>query len=236
MGSAGGAAFQKSQAGFLEASYNLPDVPGRGIHKRMLAQVYSLIPRLNADLQKLELFIRWAAGPVIAGIKSASLIRIPHPGLDRAWKIWGAGVCVSMGIEALPLRESPLGTLALLFRRRRLMRKTMTGVSARYLGSLNYPVASGLDPCLSCLKGRFEQPGRFPHEVGVFLGYPLEDVIAFSSGKPSPYACHGYWKVYHRPERAQRAFARMDAARLRLVREYLLCNEDGLPYTSLGNP
>ncbi|MDR2029450.1 MAG: DUF3793 family protein [Treponema sp.] len=211
-------------------------VPGQRADKRILAQVYSLIPRLDGDLQRLEAFIRWAAGPAIAGIKSASLIRIPCPGLSRAWKIWGTGLCASMGVHALSLREGPLGILALLFRRRRLMRKTMTGAPARYLRSLDYPVASGLDPCLAYLKGRFGQPGCFPHEVGVFLGYPLEDVIAFRAGKPSPYACHGYWKVYHRPERAQRAFAYMDAARLRLVREYLPCNEDGLPLTSLGNP
>jgi hypothetical protein len=215
---------------------NFPGTAERGIHKRMLAQVHSLIPHLYAGPQRLEAFIRWAAGPAIVGIKSASLIRIPRPSLDRAWRIQGAGICASMGIQALSLRESPLGILALLFRRRRLTRKVMTGASAGYLRSLDYPVTSGLDSCLSHLKSRFEQRGCFPHEVGVFLGYPLEDVIAFSAGKSSPYACHGYWKVYHRPERAARTFAHMDAARLKLVREFLPCNEDGLPYTSLGNP
>jgi hypothetical protein len=47
------------------------------------------------------------------------------------------------------------------------------------------------------------------------------DVIGFCSGKPSPYGCRGYWQVYHRPERAQRTFAWMDAARLKLTEEFL---------------
>jgi hypothetical protein len=82
---------------------------------------------------------------------------------------------------------------------------------------MDYPAGSGLGGYLSFLKKRFAEPG-FPHEVGVFLGYPLEDVISFSAGKSGPCVCCGYWKVYHRPEKAERTFVYMDAARLYTLR------------------
>jgi hypothetical protein len=110
-------------------------------------------------------------------------------------------------------------------------------------------VEFGLGVCLDYLKSRFSDPGGFPHEVGIFLGYPLEDVISFSAGKSSPYTCHGYWKVYFRPEKAERTFAYMDAARLKSVGEFFTTGnffgspgitrtilEGGLPLTSLGKP
>jgi hypothetical protein len=124
------------------------------------------------------------------------------------------------------------------------MRRALSGIPGRYLRSLSYPVDLGLSASLGHLKKAFEAScggvSRFPHEVGIFLGYPPADVIEFSSGRPSPYACRGYWKVYHHPERAQRAFAYMDASRLKLVGEYyrkqLSHAAGGAFFTSLGVP
>jgi len=47
----------------------------------------------------------------------------------------------------------------------------------------------------------------FPHEVGLFLGYPLEDVKGFivNGGKNSK--CTGYWKVYGDVCESKRMFA-----------------------------
>ena len=66
-----------------------------------------------------------------------------------------------------------------------------------------------------------EEIGTFPHELGVFLGYPLEDVKAFirNGGRGSLLA--GYWKVYHNPERARLTFLAYDKARDSAVNEFL---------------
>ena len=45
---------------------------------------------------------------------------------------------------------------------------------------------------------------EFPHEIGLVLGYPLEDVIGFMSGKEE--TCRGLWRVYGDPARARRRF------------------------------
>ena len=46
----------------------------------------------------------------------------------------------------------------------------------------------------------------FPHEIGLFLSYPPEDVLGFIRGKACNYKCLGYWKVYGDEQKAKRLF------------------------------
>lgn len=46
----------------------------------------------------------------------------------------------------------------------------------------------------------------FPHEVGIFLGYPIVDVEEYIRNKGENYMLCGYWKVYHDVEEAARTF------------------------------
>ncbi len=38
--------------------------------------------------------------------------------------------------------------------------------------------------------------GAFPHEIGLFIGYPAKDVAAFMGMVKLPFACQGPWKIY----------------------------------------
>ena len=38
--------------------------------------------------------------------------------------------------------------------------------------------------------------GDFPHEIGLLLGYPPEDVSGFIENGGKNFLCSGYWKVY----------------------------------------
>ena len=46
----------------------------------------------------------------------------------------------------------------------------------------------------------------FPHEMGVFLGYPLGDVKGFIEHHGKEYLCSGYWKVYQDEQKAKSTF------------------------------
>ncbi|MDD3174626.1 MAG: DUF3793 family protein [Herbinix sp.] len=68
---------------------------------------------------------------------------------------------------------------------------------------------------LHTLKQRFElyysqkareQVIRFPHEIGIILGYPLLDVEDFVRYNGKDYQICGYWKVYHNAEEALKIF------------------------------
>ena len=68
------------------------------------------------------------------------------------------------------------------------------------------------------LRGRFDGGCGFPHEIGLFLDYPPEDVQAFiETGGEGCKLC-GYWKVYHDVEAARERFACFDACRACLCR------------------
>jgi hypothetical protein len=54
---------------------------------------------------------------------------------------------------------------------------------------------------------------EFPHEIGIFLGYPPEDVTAFIENDGKNYACRTHWKVYHEPDAAREICDRIDRAK-----------------------
>lgn len=61
----------------------------------------------------------------------------------------------------------------------------------------------------------------FPHEIGIFLGYPLEDVKGFIENEGKRYVLSRYWKVYSDPARAEWTFHQYDEAKNRAVNEFL---------------
>jgi hypothetical protein len=69
---------------------------------------------------------------------------------------------------------------------------------------------------LNCLKKKFETYRQFPHEIGLFLGYPVDDVLGFVKNKGQNYKFCGYWKVYGNVEKAKNNFYCYE-----LCREYM---------------
>ena len=63
--------------------------------------------------------------------------------------------------------------------------------------------------CLTRLARRLKQQEDFPHEIGLFLSYPPEDVKGFLEHKPCK--CVGCWKVYENEEAAKKTFAKYKA-------------------------
>ncbi|CUX47348.1 DUF3793 family protein [Clostridium sp. C105KSO13] len=61
----------------------------------------------------------------------------------------------------------------------------------------------------------------FPHEIGVFLGYPVEDVRGFIENQGQKYLLLGYWKVYSNPVAAKVLFIQYDQAKTSAVNEFL---------------
>lgn len=63
------------------------------------------------------------------------------------------------------------------------------------------------------LRQRLAESPCFPHEIGVFLGYPLSDVIAFMRDGGRGCRCSGCWKAYTNECEAMRVFQRYKACR-----------------------
>ena len=73
-----------------------------------------------------------------------------------------------------------------------------------------YEEGDSLEGMLQTLSSRLCVQESFPHEIGIFLGYPLEDVIGFIENEGRNCTCCGYWKVYGNPIHAKRKFSIYD--------------------------
>lgn len=60
--------------------------------------------------------------------------------------------------------------------------------------------------------------GDFPHEMGLLLGYPVEDVVGFIQNEGENFLYSGYWKVYTNLSEALEHFERYNQAKGTAVR------------------
>ena len=75
-----------------------------------------------------------------------------------------------------------------------------------FLIERGYPQTEEIEVLLDYLKYRTNICEEFPHEIGLFLGYPITDVREFIAKKGLDFKFCGYWKVYSNEEIAKKMF------------------------------
>ena len=171
--------------------------------------------------------------PVMAGLKAANLFRwveadaAAMAGTLAAWRRQLA----PRGVEIETLHFCPRTCAYLLYVYRPARLGAILGRAAprALLCSAGYPVADGCRSCLDHLCARLRQGGEFPHEIGIFLDYPLADVVGFIKNRGKNSTFTGYWKSYQNPEQARAQFARLR----KCIEVYLRCYRRGVPVTRL---
>ena len=153
-----------------------------------------------------DLLIRHCS-PTLAGIKTGNLFSCACPSRKDLTR----DLCrlnkklVPKGIRVLPLRVCKGRALIYAYRPNAL-ESDLTDHRARALLLKYGYVPENPNGCVVHLIHRLRSEGEFPHEIGVFLGYPLEDVVGFIRNRGRNYTCCGYWKAYGDPEAAQKRF------------------------------
>ena len=147
------------------------------------------------DLEGAETQAVLQCAPLLTGIKMSNLLHV-REGQQRE---------VASMFEATPVSSRILykknGRISVfLYREQRL--KRFLSVGKEILSRLSDRYQRHMD-------GR----GDFPHEIGLLLGYPPEDVSGFIENGGKNFLCSGYWKVYKDPARARRIFDGYDRAR-----------------------
>lgn len=153
-----------------------------------------------------EIIVRQCA-PTLAGIKTGSLF--PYPCSSRQEAI--ADVCsfnrqfLHRGLCLLPLKFRDTSVLLLLFRPDRLAKDLKDPLAAGILAGCGYSCRS-YGEYLAALIRRFSECEQFPHEIGLFIGYPPEDVLGFIQNRALNFKCSGLWKVYGDEDHARCLF------------------------------
>lgn len=111
------------------------------------------------------------------------------------------------GLMLTELRRRGNRALVYVCRRSHLQRDLERADICAFLEHYGYKNMT-VEMALERLKSRFEESDDFPHEIGVFLGYPLEDVVGFIENEGKNCKCSGIWKVYSDESEAKKLFAR----------------------------
>lgn len=111
------------------------------------------------------------------------------------------------GLQVVPLRFREGRALLYVYRPKKLAE------DLRHQTAVEILTAGGYRPehpgnCIACLRRKLSENEDFPHEIGLFLGYPPEDVSGFICNKAENCKCVGCWKVYGDEAKAKKTFAK----------------------------
>lgn len=153
--------------------------------------------------------------PALAGAAPANLVSLSlreYPDFSRLLQFYGKQL-EQVGAQLFPLCQCHRRVLLLVFRPALLAKALSPAPVVRCLTHCGYPSCGGIRPLLAELRRRVAAGDGFPHEIGLFLGYPLADVLGFMAlGGDSCRLC-GYWKVYGDVTYARECFRRFDQCR-----------------------
>ena len=160
----------------------------------------------------LEALLVEQCAPTLAGLKPASLFRCqPEEGESLLEEILRLKQELrDTGLELRILKKcQQTGACMLYLYRKRWLEQILSQPQIRsFLAGKGYPAEENCEGFLQRLSRHLCLEQEYPHEIGVFLGYPLEDVVGFIENRGRNFTCCGYWKVYGNPEEARKRFDR----------------------------
>ena len=172
------------------------------------------------NMKSLQVQLILQCAPFLKGIKIACILNITEENSRELYEI-----LEGTGIKFKILIRNHGKCLVLLYRRESFSRYLKRTDVREFLGSYGYEDVEP-EKMLERLSKRVCQYSDgeicFPHEIGAFLDYPIDDVKCFieKDGKDSLFS--GYWKVYNNPGRAKMIFWAYDKAKTSAVNEYLI--------------
>ena len=163
-----------------------------------------------------EQALAFHAAPTLLGIKCGSLLALSVEEYD----IGGISTLFAAGeygreIKLRTVNRCSSRSLLYVYHEGELRRVLAAPGVREFLSRYGYSEDFTAEQCLDRLCERLIED-EFPHEIGIFLGYPLEDVEGFiaNCGRGCKYC--GTWKVYGDVEQAKLMFERFRQCRVKL--------------------
>lgn len=166
---------------------------------------------------EFEKLLAYHCAPCLMGLKPANLISC---GLDAGLleqQIQEFHESLSSYPIRIKLLYHPKSRKMLFIYNIKLLEQDIFNENTReFLKDYGYPCDGNLDEMLEFLSSRIKESKEYPHEIGVFLGYPLDDVIGFIHNHGKNYKACGYWKVYSNENSTKQLFDEFTKSRLYL--------------------
>ena len=175
----------------------------------MCNETYHLLKRL--DLHNIETQLALQCAPLFKGLKISNLLIVPKQHYEKV-----VDILIGTGISQVLLMASQNKITLLLYKEEELKHFISAKRVKAFFLKLDYKEIV-LTTLLKQFQKRYENyivtGNNFPHEMGLVLGYPIEDVNGFIENDGKNFLYSGYWKVYDNlPEKTQ-LFQRFDKAK-----------------------
>lgn len=144
--------------------------------------------------QNNTLFLVESLAPTILGVKPSELLNVAMDN-ERYWEDFKE-IFTKQNVLRIEEVRDLNGRLQVIFYHKKILDSVLTDQPIKdFLTTLSYPRKYSLEAYLGVLKQRIIAM-KFPHEVGIFLGYPLKDVLGFMEILPLPYRRTQGWRIY----------------------------------------
>ncbi len=167
-----------------------------------------------------ELLLIEKCSPTLAGLKTGNMFSCFCGNVDELFnEINKLNKKLSpKGVVVVPIKFWNSRVLIYVYRPEKLQKDFETEAIREILVKNSYE-SDKASECLNTLIRKLKDSNEFPHEIGVFLGYPPEDVSGFIEHKAKEAKYVGYWKVYGDVESSKAAFEKFNKC-TRIYRDY----------------
>lgn len=180
----------------------------------MSREVLELVEKMDKVELKNQLALQCA--PLLSGIKPSNLLTLRNHSVEEVEAVF-AGTDITVQILCQTGRQ----TVLLLYREEELLTYINTPDVKHAMQRFGYRTLH-LTDIFKVLCTHYEtymtDRESFPHELGLLLGYPVEDVLGFVENHGQNYLYSGYWKVYGDVGKAKALFNRYTAAKEQAIR------------------
>ncbi len=175
------------------------------------ARIFSeqILKRFTEPLDCLTAHLMLECAEVLAGVKPANLISISNRNqicgrnLYQLWQSHHEELATRFADLTIMVLQTKERALLLLCYNTYHLERHLTHAGIRILlHRVGYEADVSTEALLKELCRRIENNDSFPHEIGLFIGYPAKDVAAFMGLVKLPFACQCLWKVYGNPEQS----------------------------------
>lgn len=153
-----------------------------------------------------DAYIVTHCSPTLANLKTGSLFTVKDKKetVLRDVRVLNRRI-TRFGLRMVPLRVSDASSLLYLYRPARLRADLETPQARGILAGKGYHVSDS-ERCVADIAKHIREDDEFPHEIGLFLSYPPEDVLGFMNDPKTGVKAVGTWKVYGDQARAEKTF------------------------------
>lgn len=176
-----------------------------------------------------EALIKHSA-PTLAGLKTANLFWYSWESreeFENSIEFW-RDIFWKKGLDITIMRTTAQRALLYVNRRAKLEADLKREKTQTMLKAEGY-VYNNAKEAIKILRNKLQMCEKFPHEIGLFLGYPEVDVEGFIKNKGKNCKCCGCWKVYCNECDAQKIFRKFKKCELIYEKRFL----DGKPVQRL---